>query len=169
MTSAREWERRIKRLARHTPQSPDVMAVLEQAGQEQSAGDLALARMRGQLPYGAPGCNEDVEHRALVLWVVREGLVQWPDLAYLHHSPNEAAYRGQQGKLVSAGYPDFVLPVRASGYIGLVLELKAPGGTVAKDQWRWLGHFERQGWATGTPFGYEPARDLLIAYLSGNL
>lgn len=165
MTSAREWERRIRRLAQHTPQDPAVFVALQEATTAQDAGELALARYRGELARGAPGCDEDVEHRALILWVQREGLALWPALRWLHHSPNEAAYRGQHGKGVGAGYPDFVLPVRVRSYSGCALELKAPGGRVSNQQHQWLIHLEAQGWYTGTPYGYEACRDLLCAYL----
>lgn len=165
MTSAREWERLVHRLARHTPQDPEALAALAEAAQEQDAGDLAVARMKGLIEFGAKGCTEDVEHRALVLWVEQEGVTTWPKLAWLHHSPNEAAYRGQQGKSVRAGYPDFVLPWRTRAYIGLAMELKTRGGTLAHEQALWLRFLEAQGWYTATPYGFEQARDLLVAYL----
>jgi hypothetical protein len=172
MSSAREWERRIKHLARHTPQEPEALAALAEAAREQDAGDLAVARVKGLLAFGDPGCIEDVEHRALVLWVEQEGLRQWPKLAWLHHSPNEAAYRGQTGKGVRPGWPDFVLPVRAragrlvrTDCVGLAMELKGPGGTLSREQVLWLAWLEHQGWYTATPYGFEAARDLLVAYL----
>ena len=169
MTSAREWERRIQRLARHTPQDPETLVALAEASREQDAGDLAVARMKGLLPFGAKGCTEDVEHRALVLWVEQEGLACHRALRWLHHSPNEAAYRGQQGKGVAAGYPDFVLPWRTRAYAGLAIELKTKGGVVRPEQWRWVRHLEAQGWYVGTPYGWEAARDLMNAYLRETL
>lgn len=169
MTSAREWERRIKRLARHTPQDPEALATLAEAAREQDAGDLAVARMKGLLPFGAKGCTEDVEHRALILWVEQEGIQTWPKLAWLHHSPNEAAYRGQTGKGVRRGVPDFQLFFPVGRYVSCAIELKGPDGQVSKDQWRWLDHLSLLGWYTATPYGFEQARNLLLAYLSGRL
>lgn len=172
MTSAREWEKRVHRLARHTPQDPTVLAALADAVKEQDAGELAVARVKGLLEFGARGCTEDVEHRALILWVEQEGLKTWPALAWLHHSPNEAAYRGQTGKGVRRGWPDFVLPVRVragrlvrTDCVGLAMELKGPGGTLSREQVIWLAWLERQGWYTAAPYGFEAARELLIAYL----
>lgn len=169
MASASEWERRIQRLARHTPQDPAVFDVLAQAKAESAAGDLALARYEGHLPYGAPGCDEDVEHRAFILWVQRKGLARYPALRWLHHSPNEAAWRGQAGKGVSRGYPDFALHVPVGLYAGLAAELKGPGGRVSLEQHQWLAHLAAQGWHTATPYGYEACRDLFIAYLESSL
>lgn len=171
MTSAREWERRVTRLAKHTPQDPAELAKLAEARQLQDAGDLALARLAGHLPYGSPGCDEDVEHRAFVLWVQRDGLRAYPALRWLHHSPNEAAWRGQQGKGVSRGHADFMLfaPDPLGRYAGLVAELKGPGGTVSTEQHEWLAHLERLGWYGATPYGFEACRDLHIDYLEGRL
>lgn len=165
--SARDWEKTIARLNRHTPQDPAVFMALTTARQGEDAGDLAEARYLGRLPFGATGCTEDVEHRALLLWVAREGLARYPALRWLHHSPNEAAWRGQQGKGVSAGWPDFVLPVRVGPYAGCALELKAPGGSASAEQRAWLACLEGQGWYTRVPRGYEAARDALVAYMEG--
>lgn len=169
MTSAAEWERRIKRLNQHTPQDTSVFETLKAAKAEASAGDLALARYEGRLPYGAKGCNEDVEHRAFILWVQRDGLSQFPALQWLHHSPNEAAYRGRQGTGVSRGFSDFALFVPIGRWQGLAAELKAPGGAPSHEQRQWLAHLAGLGWHTATPYGYEACRDLHIAYLEGQL
>lgn len=169
MASASEWERRIQRLARHTPQDEAVFMALAQAKAEQSAGELALARYEGHLPYGAPGCDEDVEHRAFILWVQRKGLARYPALRWLHHSPNEAAWRGQAGKGVAAGVCDFMLFAPVGRYAGLVAELKGPGGTVSTKQHQWLHHLSALGWYDATPYGYEACRDLFIAYLESSL
>lgn len=165
--SAKQWEARIARLHRHTPQDAATLEALRTARQGEAAGDLAEARYLGRLPLGAQGCTEDVEHRALLLWVQRDGLAAFPALRWLHHSPNEAAWRGQAGKGVSAGYSDFLLHVAVGGYRGLALELKAPGGRPSPEQRAWLTHLATQGWRCGLPVGYEAARDALIAYLEG--
>jgi hypothetical protein len=167
MSSASAWEQRIRRLAKHTPQDPGVFETLKQAKAEQSAGDLAIARYEGHLPYGAKGCDETVEHRAFVLWVQREGLSAYPALRWLHHSPNEAAYRGLQGTGVSKGFSDFALFVPSGRYAGLAAELKGPGGRPSPEQRQWLAHLAALGWYVATPYGYEECRDLFAAYLEG--
>jgi hypothetical protein len=167
--SARAWEATIKRLARHTPQDPAVFDALTVARQSEAAGDLAEQRYLGRLPYGAPGCDEDVEHRALMLWVAREGMARYPMLRWLHHSPNEAAYRGRQGTGVSRGYPDLILHwpahVAQGRLMGWAREIKAGAGRPSVAQLAWLAHLEALDFDAGISYGYEATRDALIAYL----
>lgn len=75
----------------------------------------------------------------------------------------QGAARKRMG--VKKGVPDFCLPVQRGGYAGLYLEMKRPGGHVREEQHRWLEHLDTQGYCTAVCYGWEQARDRLIAYM----
>lgn len=66
---------------------------------------------------------------------------------------------------VNPGVPDLWLPVAAHGYPGLVIELKAIGGTTRPDQDRWLLHLESQGWYAVVKYGWLASAKTLAWYL----
>jgi len=91
----------------------------------------------------------------------------------LHHSPNEEL--SSTGRQLAAsqgtkkGFPDWILPVQAGVYLGLVIELKAVrpfGQAPSKEQRTWLAHFAEQGWLAKVCYGAEDAIATLDAYIA---
>lgn len=91
------------------------------------------------------------------------------------HIPNggsrnkaEAANLKRQG--VKAGVPDLCIPVAASGFHGLYIEMKArKGGRVSGHQARWLKLLREQGYAAYVCEGADNAMRLIDLYMGGGL
>lgn len=114
----------------------------------------------------------DREHLEAVSFVkqVRLNLKRWPDLRWLAHVPNG----GKRGKVTAGklkaegtkrGVPDYLMPVRRGDYIGLAIELKAPGGTTSPEQREWLAHLRSQGWRAEVAVGAAAAWELVREYM----
>lgn len=113
--------------------------------------------------------SEAQEQIALIQWVnLQSG--KYPELALLYHIPNggsrhpaEAARLKQQG--VKAGVPDLCLPVARGGYNGLYIELKAGRNKPTPLQNEWLGWLNQQGYKAVVCWGWQAAKDEIMAYL----
>ena len=90
----------------------------------------------------------------------------------LHHSPNEEL--SSIGRQLAAsqgtkkGFPDWILPIQAGEYVGLVIELKAMrphGQAPTPEQRAWLEWFTEQGWLAKVCYGAEDAIATLDAYV----
>ncbi|RYD24756.1 MAG: VRR-NUC domain-containing protein [Verrucomicrobiaceae bacterium] len=96
-------------------------------------------------------------------------------LRWLFAVPN-GGHRGKAsaGKMKAegqrTGVPDLSLPVpRVAGgrtFHGLWLELKKTGGAPSEDQWDWLTHLHRAGYAAHVVNDPDTARQLITDYLS---
>ena len=111
--------------------------------------------------------SEDGHQLAVFCWAAIN-LVHYPDLKWLHHSPNGGSrHKVEAGKLkamgVKSGWPDIILPVRICGWAGLVIELKKPGrerhkdGGLELEQIEWLDHFSKQGYQCYVCYHWEEA------------
>lgn len=66
------------------------------------------------------------------------------------------------------GYPDIFLPVPATGWSGLFIELKRVGGVpsdVKPEQAWWLAALRDQGYCTRVCYGWQHAAQDIMAYL----
>ena len=106
----------------------------------------------------------------------REGPIHRSILAYLryalpgaviHHSPNEGTRGGRRGIMdgkkrkamgVLAGYPDFVIHYRGKT---VLLEVKAPGGSVSKAQKAVISSLRLAGAPCRVVRGVDEAKDFL--------
>lgn len=99
----------------------------------------------------------EAQHQAALFDFLAAIAGRVPAVAWAFHVPNgEHRHKAVAVRLkaqgVKAGVPDVLLPVRAGGFVGLVLELKRPSrrrakdGGVAPEQERWLDHLEVVGW-----------------------
>lgn len=126
-------------------------------------------------PKKAPRRIEEVSQAHVVRWShlpkVRELM---PDLRWLHHSPNGGkrdAFTGAQLKAlgVKPGFPDLILPVRATdtygGTTGLAIEMKTDTGRASPEQNAWLDHLQAQGWRIEVARSAQEARTYLCQYL----
>lgn len=98
---------------------------------------------------------------------------KYPELGMMYHIPNggsrnriEAAHLKAQG--VKAGVPDICLPVPRGGHHGLYLELKYGKNKPTAAQTIWLRNLEKHGYAVAICWGWEKAKDVIIAYLNCN-
>lgn len=95
---------------------------------------------------------------------------RYPELALLYHVPNggkrdAATARALKRQGVKAGISDLVLPVARSGYHGLYVELKAPGGKLEQSQIDFIQAVEAQGYFARVCVGWQAAVQTLSAYL----
>ena len=91
----------------------------------------------------------------------------------LHHSPNEemnaTARQLAASQGTKPGFPDYILPIAAGGYVGCVIELKAVrpyGRRETAAQASWLAHFRAQGWQASVCYGADDALATLEAYMA---
>ena len=87
------------------------------------------------------------------------------------HIPNggsrnrlEAANLKKQG--VKSGVPDICLPVARGKYHGLYIEMKHGKNSTSEKQEEWIAALREQGYAAVICYGWVPARETLIKYLS---
>lgn len=117
----------------------------------------------------------EAEHqRALFRWASL-AQARIPELRWLFHVPNGEKRDRRTAELlkaagVKAGVPDIVLPVPSEFHglprVGLVVELKAPGGDKpSPTQQEWLMFLSRVGWAATTCYGWQSARLTICEYL----
>ncbi len=123
---------------------------------------------------GLPGMTRrhvEAEHqRALFTWA-RLAERRIPELRWLFHVPNGERRDARTGAMLKAmgvrpGVPDVWLPIRRGGHIGLVIEMKAPGGAKTRpSQQEWIDHLRREGWVAGACYGWQQARLSICTYL----
>lgn len=126
-------------------------------------------------PESIAGENEDSHQVALLCWASLNFKI-YPDLKWLHHSPN-GGFRNKReaGKLkamgVKSGFPDLILLIKRGPYSGLGIELKIPelktkkNGGASDNQLLWGGHLLLNGFGFKVCHGWIDARDTLISYL----
>ena len=113
--------------------------------------------------------TEHDEQVALFQWAERnQDLI--PELELLYANPlggkrprRTAARMKAEG--AKAGVPDLTLPVARNGYHGLYIEMKVGRNKPTKKQAWWLASLAGQGYAVLTCYGFEQARDAILAYL----
>ncbi len=118
--------------------------------------------------------TEHAHQVALFAWAALERC-NYPQLQLMFAIPNQragvvaGAYFKAEG--VRAGVPDIFLPVpicRGPGAIlkaGLWIELKKPGGIVAKERIWWQNALNEAGYLAVVCYGWEEARDTILTYL----
>jgi hypothetical protein len=132
----------------------------------------AVSPARAQRAKGRDRKQE--EHALQVALFVKvndvEQQIRRPALALVFAVPN-GSYRtiGAATRLkmegVKPGPPDVWCPVPRGGYTGLVIEMKAPGGSLSPEQADWLSALAREGWKTAVHTTDAGAWAELIAYL----
>ena len=105
--------------------------------------------------------------QSLIEWAdIKTG--QYPALNCLYAVPNGQVRPGERIEPgLKAGVPDLCLPVPITPHGSLYLELKRHGGRLQDSQTKWLTRLDRHGNAAAVVYGFDAARDALIAYLDG--
>ena len=115
--------------------------------------------------------TEGAEQKWLIQWSLQPSVRQiYPELAMLHHIPNQRADKIQASILksmgVKPGVPDLHLPVPAGQYHSLYIEMKAKDGRPDADQLWWAEHLKANGNAHAFCYGWEQAVEVLKWYLN---
>lgn len=132
-------------------------------------------------PY-VPHSTEHDEQVALFQWAFLETFTH-PELAWLFAVPNGAKlpYKGSgksrfspeakrlKDEGMKSGVPDIVLPIARGKYHGLWIELKVGDNTASDNQLLWLDYLNSAGYCAALAWGWEQARDTILAYLEGKL
>ena len=112
---------------------------------------------------------ESEQQQALFQWV-EYNKAKFEELKLLYHIPNggkrnvrEAARLKQEG--VRAGVPDIHLPIAKGMYMGLWIEMKAPGGKLTGNQKAWKRQLETWGHKVIVCYGWEQAKNEILGYL----
>jgi hypothetical protein len=63
------------------------------------------------------------------------------------------------------GFPDLILPVAASGYHGLFIEMKKVGGKLSPEQRHWLKDLSAQGYKATACYMHQEAIAVIEQYL----
>ena len=118
--------------------------------------------------------SEETEHQiALFNWAkMNEG--RYPQLKAMYHIANEGKRSARQGYELKCaglkrGVPDICLPVQMRGSGSLYIELKAPSGTIKKEQREWIGLLNDLRNSACVCYGWEAAAKVIEDYLHGNL
>jgi hypothetical protein len=112
--------------------------------------------------------SEDGEQLALMQWCALSG---YPELRWLHHSPNGGSRNKREGAKFKAmgtkrGFPDLVLLAPRGRYHGLLIEMKKlKGGVVSDEQKDWLHHLNEAGYYAMVAHGWIEAVAALENYL----
>ena len=95
---------------------------------------------------------------------------EYPELIPLYANANGQYRPGQRMEAgLKSGVPDLFLACASSGYHGLYLELKAPGGRLSKNQERWIKILRGQGFAVRVAWSLDQAWKITEAYLNEEL
>lgn len=132
---------------------------------------LIVAGKQKREKTAPPAPSESVEQQHLFTWAAFY-TGKYPELELLHHIPNGGSRtKSEAGRFkaegVKAGVPDVCLPVARNGWHGLYIEMKKQGGTVSKEQSKWLHSLLQQGYLTAVCYGWEVAAQIIKDYLDG--
>lgn len=123
--------------------------------------------------------SEDGHQAALFCWIALNK-EEYPELDWAFAVPNggkrdKRTANRLKATGVKSGVPDIFLPVRRGHFPGLWVELKRPElkpkregskGGVSDEQNEYKKHLISQGYGVYVAYGYEDARDTMIAYLN---
>ena len=117
--------------------------------------------------------TEQQHQAAVIKWSQQPEIrTKWPELAMLHHIPNErkcSVIEGANLKRsgVKKGVPDLHLPVARKGYHGLYIEMKAETGRTTPEQNWWIDGLNKAGNFAEVCHGWESAVQVLEWYMGG--
>lgn len=113
--------------------------------------------------------SERDHQQALIEWC-RRSLPIYPDLRWIHHSPNGGKhlpqYRSTLNKLgVSNGFPDILLLVPRGKFHGLLFELKFAKRKMFLEQRLWRDHCIKNSYYHAVHYDWRDAAADLEKYL----
>lgn len=118
--------------------------------------------------------TEHAEQVQLFTWA-RWQSAKYPELELMHAIPNGGLRNKKTAALLAAegvksGVCDIFLPSAHCGYHGLYIEMKrTKGGRVSDEQNKFIEEVTEQGYAAFVCKGFEAAREIILAYLTGKL
>lgn len=113
--------------------------------------------------------TEHAHQVALFAWAALEAK-NYPELRLMFAIPNArhcSVITGARFKAegVRSGVPDLFLPAVRPPRSGLMIELKRPGGIVAKEQIWWQNALNEAGYLAVVCYGWEEAKQVILTYL----
>lgn len=119
--------------------------------------------------------GEEREQARLIKWTHTPAVrAIAPVLEFMFHCPNGGKRDGITGGQMRAlgvkpGVPDLLMPIAASGCVGLAIEMKSAIGSTTDEQEKWLDALRLNGWATHVCRSADAARAIIMAYLNVEL
>ena len=115
--------------------------------------------------------SEQSEQTAVIRWA-RLFEVHYPKLRWLHASLNGAHMSPRHAARMKAagmtkGIPDLFLPVRASGYNGLYIEMKIGKNKPTPEQEEFMVFARDQNFKAVIARGFDEAINILQSYVEG--
>ncbi len=115
--------------------------------------------------------TEHQEQAALIMWfqsayppAIKNRLFAVPNGT----NKSRASASRHMAEGLRPGVPDLMLPIPASGYHGLFIEMKrAKGGKLSDAQRDWLEFLESKGYMSVVCYGFEEAKEVISKYLKG--
>ena len=114
--------------------------------------------------------SEDGHQLAVMQWCALN-VGRYPQLKWLHHSPNGGSRDKREGAKFKAlgvkrGFPDLILLVPCGQYFGLAIDLKKlKGGVVSDEQDEWKAHLNGAGYYATVCHGWLEAVAVIKQYL----
>lgn len=114
--------------------------------------------------------TEHQEQAALIMWfqsaypAIKNRLFAVPNGT----NKSRASASRHMAEGLRPGVPDLMLPIPASGYHGLFIEMKrAKGGKLSDAQRDWLEFLESKRYMSVVCYGFEEAKEVISKYLKG--
>ena len=118
--------------------------------------------------------REETENQIALFEWAKLNKGRFPEIEAMYHIPNEGKRSQRFGAELKSmglrkGFPDVCLPVprRESG--ALYIELKAPSGTISKEQMEWIRLLNDLRNSACVCYGWETAAKVITDYLQGKL
>lgn len=130
--------------------------------------------------YGKKDASEHLHQTALFAWVALDGVKIDPNMKWIYAVPNGGDRRlsvaaSLKAEGVKKGVPDLCWPYPCGLYAGLYIEMKKPGrerearGGCSVEQDGWIEFLRNNHYYVCVCYGWEQARDTLIAYSKGQV
>lgn len=128
--------------------------------------------------YGKKDASEHLHQTAVFAWIALEGVKIEPKMKWAYAVPNGGDRRlsvaaSLKAEGVKKGVPDVCWPYPCGLKAGLYIEMKKPGrenetrGGCSPEQVEWLDYLRDNHYHVAVCYGWQQARDMLIAYAKG--
>lgn len=150
-------------------QRPSIPTDSQKASSGPPVGSGPVSSASPKPPKRTRRNDEEKMQRVVVKWAALSA-ARWPELRWLHHSPNGGARDEITGAMMKAlgtkaGFPDLFLPAARLSYHGLFIEMKLPKELLRPTQNEWRRAMEGAGYSFVVCYSAEDAIETLRRYL----